>query len=436
MTASGVDELLRLQRRAVKLRGLPPEDSVLSPADDDDLEQSLRELRDDNDFPWLLKYLPHPPTPLQDWADWLILAEGLTALEGVFQGVTMPPAWVIDSGKWRDDPRALNFGQWLHAVQSAGGLTVGSVPMNALHASTRKVSDGYLVVVRQGLLWFVRELVTIYEFAGSRRAKVGEVTRRLEDLLDAHARYGLSSPSTRLPPYIAVYAASNRVLAMKAGLDDAEVLELTNPELLAPRYRSGARNRPPVPRGLRLDILAPLFVVLHELAHIYHGDADMSAQDAARLEAEYDELADRAEREGSFLVSSGPPGFRSEWWADADALEAIIEMQRFVRLQGGRPNSVKDFSPDVNIDLQTTALESAYLALIALHIVHETIPPEPRAGRVPPSRHPDPYARLQRLEGAAKYEATIDVSVIDTVEQFVDERLGPAVRRVLAQRKP
>jgi hypothetical protein len=439
MAASGVDELLRLQRRAVKLRGLPPEDSVLSPAEHDIIERSLRQLRDDSESPsWLLKYLPNPPTPLQDWADWLILAEGLTALEGVLERIAMPPAWVIDSGKWRAVPQALSFGQWIRVVLTAGDLTVGSVPTNALHASTRKVSDGYLVVVKQGLLLFVRELVTIYEFAGRKRGKRGtadEVARRLESLLDTHARYGLSGPRTRDPEFGALidfHRALYRVMAMTAGLSVTELMVLiTRPELWAPRYRPGAPPRPQEPRGLTRDILAPLFVVLHELAHIYHGDADMSAADAARLEAEYDALAARAEQEGSVLMSTGPPGFRSEWWADSEAIEAIIEMQRFVRLKDPHPRGLP--LTDVNVDLQTTALESAYLAMIALHLVHEKLP-QTHEGRFPASRHPDTSTRFYRLGQAAVYDAEIVRSLVEEVDQTVDKRLGPAIRRVLGHR--
>lgn len=401
MDATGVDELLRLQRRAVKLRGMPPADSVLSPEDRAGLDQFVQAGVEEP--PWLWKYLPNPPTPLQYWDDWLLLAEGLTALDGVLQRVAMPRADVLEH--WRKAPRLLNFGQWLHMVLAEGDLTVGSVPTNALHAATRKVSDGYLVVVKQGLLRFVRELVTIYEFAGTEPATDDEVTRRLTGLMDAYAAGSLSGPATRNPPWLDAYLAGGRVLALIGGRHDPST----------------------GPRGLTRDVLAPLFVVLHEFAHVYHGDADLSEADAARLEAEYDDQVERSGQplDESVLFAAGSPAGRSERWADSDALEAIIEMQRFVK---GDDSPLAAMSPDVNTNLQVTALESAYLAMVALHLVHST------TGQKPSRGHPDPYDRLTRLGMAAVYDATVDQEAVETVDGLIGERLGPAARQVLDRR--
>jgi hypothetical protein len=88
---------------------------------------------------------------------------------------------------------------------------------------------------------------------------------------------------------------------------------------------------------------------------------------------------------------------------------------------------------DVNVDLQTTALESAYLAMIALHLVHEKLP-ETHEGRFPASRHPDTGTRFYRLGQAAVSDAEIVRSLVEEVDQTVDKRLGPAIRRVLGHR--
>ena len=399
MAATGVDELLRLQRRAVKLRGLPPADSLLSPEDRAGVDQAVQELA--SAPPWLWKYLPNPPTDLQYWDDWLILAEGLTALDGVLQRVAMPRAEIM--ALWRRVPRLLNFGQWLHVMLAEGELTIGSVPTNALHAATRKVSDGYLVVVKQGLLRFVRELVTIYEFAGTEPATDDEVTRRLTRLMDAFAAGSLSGPATGGPPWLDVYLAAGRVLTLTAGTDEPDA------------------------RGLTRDVLAPLFVVLHEFAHVYHGDADLSEADAARLEAEYDDqLAQSGQPlDESTLFATGSPAVRGERWADSDALEAIIEMQRFAK---GDDGPLAAMSPDVNTDLQVTALESAYLAMVALHLVHHA------TRQRPSERYPDPSERLTRLGMAAVYDATVHQEAVETVDRLIGERLGPAARAVLDRR--
>ena len=409
---------------------------MLSPAQRKAMERALPDEYKDL---WLLKYLPHPPTPLQDWADWLILAEGLTALYALVQRVPKPPAWMTEANIGRTNPCTMNFGEWLQAVLTADNLTVGSVPMNALHASTRQVSDGYLVVVKQGLLRFLRELVTIYEFAGSTPKNDDEVARRLKGLLDAHAQY-LSSPLTGFPPETDVFAAVTRLGAMAAGLSVDEMLALiasaqpTGDDRRREGRRDslGARAGPRTPLGLTRDILAPLFVVLHELAHIYHGDADLSDADTARLEAEYAELTDGIVLTRSELLSYGPhpSAIQGERHADSEALQAIIGIQQLVRR--GRPtNPLAASSPDINLDLQLTALESAYLSMTALYLVQETILPRVRADRVPDPHYLDPNQRLIHLGMAAVYDASIPTSVVEEVEQLVRERLTPAIRRVL-----
>ncbi|MGI5238885.1 hypothetical protein [Dactylosporangium sp. CA-139066] len=435
MYPAGEQALLRMQRGAVKRHGMPADGTVL----DAETLTALKEryFRDVIEAwpPWMFKYFLHPPTELQDWTDWVVLAEGLTTLEGLFAGLRRPSWTPDDFGRWWAGP--LGFGLWLQAILDAGKVTIGTVPMNGFHASARKVGDGYVVVIQQGLLRVVRDLVAIY--VDAQRRTESEVVRQLRDLLDTYTQ-GVTDGQPIPIPEVDILFGVKRVAEMVSGRQISETFVPPTPARRRRPPRRALRTRRPVRRpvrqsaehsrwGLRLNVLAPMFVILHELAHLFHGDAEFTDAEAAQADAQYDELAQAGQ--GSSL---GPPSVRAERYADSDALEALIEMQRKV------PPPTADIvdrrllamSPDVNPHLQQSALEATYLALVALHLVHEGVPRRPDAVEAPAGRsYPSPLARLDRLASVAVHDATCNAAIVETATQRIERWLWPAVLRVL-----
>jgi hypothetical protein len=431
-------ETLRLQqRRAIKLRGMLPGASL----SDEERELLSRVAADlAGNATDTFRFIARPPTDLQDWRDWVVLSQVVTVI------------W-LKVAPLAKDPHGSSFGSWLAAAFADDTITIGSVPTSALHASAQVVDDGYLITVKQGVISFTSELAAIYDVAVSDGANVDEVAERLRRLLDAHlgrevdpadgvVEPGQQRTESHFQAELFVHAAKVGS-AMRGESPEGVLTKALGLEggLGRPARDAEETDRSPGPfhaPGMNRGDLATQFVVLHELAHIYHGDADLTRDEAAALQADFEGLGAQSQVPSNRALHWQPPHVREELYADIEALEAVIELQRRSMPPSTSPIdlAMQMWSPDVHPNLQEVALEGAYLAMTALGLIFQArliLEPEQREGTESLLLgHPEPGQRLDRLGPAAVYDATMMVSVVERVDERFAEHFWPIVQRVWA----